>query len=105
MTRRFFTPPLAVLLFMALFMACFLVWPVALTVKEAFVKQGGGFTMDYVREIFSNPLYTEGLTNSFKMGAGSTIGALILALPLAVLATRFEFRGKAILTSLLLVPL
>jgi iron(III) transport system permease protein len=105
MLRRLFTPPFAVLILMALFMACFLVWPVGLTVKEAFMKQGGGFTMDYVSEIFSNPLYTEGLVNSFKMGVGSTIGALLLALPLAVLATRFEFRGKAILTSLLLVPL
>ena len=92
MIRRLMTPPVAVLLLMALFMACFLVWPVCLTVKEAFVKPGGGFTMDYVREVFNNPVYTEGIVNSFKMGVGSTIGALLLALPLSVLATRFEFR-------------
>ena len=42
MIRRLLTPPFAVLILMALFMACFLVWPVGLTVKEAFVKQGGG---------------------------------------------------------------
>jgi iron(III) transport system permease protein len=105
MIRRLISPPLAVLLLMAVFMACFLVWPVFLTVKEAFVKPDGTFTMAYAGEIFSNSLYTEGLVNSFKMAIGSTIGAMLLALPLAVLANRYEFRGKMILTSLLLVPL
>lgn len=105
MSRRLFTPPLAVLLLTAAFMACFLVWPVCVTVKEAFIKPGGGFTMAFVGQILGNPVYIEGLVNSFKMAVGTTIGAMLLALPLAVLATRFEFRGKAILTSLLLVPL
>ncbi len=106
MIRRLFTPPLAVLLLTVAIMGCFLVWPVCVTLKEAFVDpKTGGFTMGFVREIFSNPIYIEGFINSFKMAVGTTIGCLILALPLAVLATRFEFRGKMILTSLLLVPL
>lgn len=105
MPRRIFTPPLAVLLLTAAIMGCFLVWPVCVTLKEAFVKPGGGFTLEFVAEIFRNPVYVEGLVNSFKMALGTTIGSMILALPLAVLATRFEFRGKMILTSLLLVPL
>jgi iron(III) transport system permease protein len=105
MNRRIFAPPLAVLLLTAAFMACFLVWPVCVTVKEAFIQPGGGFTLAFVGEIFRNPLYVEGLVNSLKMAIGTTAGSLILALPLAVLATRFDFRGKAVLTSLLLVPL
>ena len=105
MTRRIFTPPVAVLLLTAAIMGCFLVWPVWVTLREAFVKPGGGFTLEFVTEIFRNPIYVEGLVNSFKMALGTTIGSMILALPLAVLATRFEFRGKMILTSLLLVPL
>jgi len=105
MPRRLFTPPLAVLLLTAAIMGCFLVWPVCVTLKEAFVKPGGGFTLEFVGEIFRNPIYVEGLVNSFKMAVGTTMGSMILALPLAVLATRFEFRGKMILTSLLLVPL
>lgn len=105
MSRRLLTPPLAVLLLTAAFIACFLMWPVWVTVKEAFIKPGGGFTFAFVREIFRNPIYVEGLLNSFKMAIGTTIGSLLLALPLAVLAARFDFRGKAILTSLLLVPL
>jgi iron(III) transport system permease protein len=82
-----------------------MVWPVCVTVKEAFVRPGGGFTFGFVAEIFRNPIYMEGLLNSLRMALGSTLGALVLALPLAVLAARFEFRGKLILTSLLLVPL
>ena len=59
MNRRFFTPPLAVLLLMAVFMACFLIWPVCVTLREAFIKPGGGFTLAFVGEIFSNPIYVE----------------------------------------------
>jgi iron(III) transport system permease protein len=105
MNRRLFTPPLAVLLLTAAMMACFLVWPVCVTIKEAFVAPGGGFTLAFVGEVFRNPIYVEGLFNSLKMAVGTTVGSLLLALPLAVVATRFDFRGKAILTSLLLVPL
>jgi iron(III) transport system permease protein len=106
MNQRRFTAPHAVFLLTAVFMACFLIWPVCVTVKEAFIDpQKGGFTLEFVKMIFSNPIYQEGLWNSFKMAVGTTIGSMILALPLAVLATRFEFRGKVILTSLLLVPL
>lgn len=105
MPRRLFTPSLLVLLVTAGIMATFLVWPVCVTIKEAFVKPGGGFTFAFVQEILSNPIYLEGLANSFKMAVGTTIGSMLLALPLAVLATRYEFRGKMILTSLLLVPL
>jgi iron(III) transport system permease protein len=105
MPRRLFTPSLLVLLVTAGIMATFLVWPVCVTIKEAFVKPGGSFTFAFVQEILSNPIYLEGLANSFKMAVGTTIGSMLLALPLAVLATRYEFRGKMILTSLLLVPL
>jgi iron(III) transport system permease protein len=107
--RRVFQPAVLVLLITAAFMAMFFVWPILVTVQEAFVKPlaGGGrkFTLEYVQLVFGNPVYVEGLINSLKMAAGSTLGAMMLALPLAVLGSRFEFRGKAVLSSLLLVPL
>lgn len=107
--RRVFQPAVLVLLITAAFMAMFFVWPILVTVQEAFVKPlaGGGrrFTFEYVQLVFGNPVYVEGLINSLKMAAGSTMGAMLLALPLAVLGSRFEFRGKAVLSSLLLVPL
>ena len=107
--RRTFHPAVTVLLFTAAFMALFFLWPILVTVQEAFLKPraGGGrvFTLEYVKLVFSNPVYVEGLINSLKMALGSTLGAMVLALPLALLAARCEFRGKLVLTSLLLVPL
>jgi iron(III) transport system permease protein len=98
-------PSYGFLLFIMTVMGCFFVYPIYNTVREAFTKPGGGFTMEYVGQIFSNPIYREGLVNALKMAAGSTLGAMILALPLAVLSARFSFPGKAILGALVLVPL
>ncbi len=98
-------PTYGFLLFIFLVMGCFFVYPIYHTVREAFTRPGGGFTLEYVGHIFGNPLYREGLGNALKMAAGSTLGALILALPLALLSARFTFPGKALLSALVLVPL
>lgn len=98
-------PSYAFLLLLLAVMGAFFVYPIWHTVKEAFTKSGGGFTLEYIGQIFGNPIYREGLLNALKMAAGSTVGAMILALPLAVLSARYTFPGKGILSSLLLVPL
>lgn len=98
-------PTYGFLLFILLVMGCFFLYPIYHTVREAFTQPGGGFTLDYVGQIFGNPLYREGLGNALKMAAGSTLGALLLALPLALLSARFAFPGKALLGALVLVPL
>lgn len=89
----------------ALFFALFFVYPIWHTVKEAFVTTDGGITFAYILEIFQNPVYVEGLVNSFYMGFFTTILALAIALPLAILANTWNFSGKEILNSLILVPL
>lgn len=96
---------IAIYAFTAIFFALFFVYPIWHTVKEAFVKSDGGVTFAYVVEIFQNPVYVEGLMNSFYMGLFSTILSLIIALPLALLANTWNFKGKEILNSLILVPL
>ena len=88
-----------------LFMAVFFIFPIFSTVKEAFLGQNGQFTTAYLSEVLDNPLYREGLWNSLRMGVGSTILSLLIAMPLSLLASRFEFPGKVILTSAILVPL
>lgn len=103
--------PYTFLLLLLAVMAAFFVYPIWTTVREAFTKSGGpggsggGYTLEYVAQIFRDPLYQEGLINALKMAAGSTLGAMILALPLAVLSARYTFPGKGLLSSLLLVPL
>ena len=69
--------------------ACFIL-PILVTVKQAFVAQDGSFTWDYLMEVLNNPLYREGLWNSLRMAVGSTALSLLIAFPLAMLASRFE---------------
>ncbi|MDF1656069.1 MAG: iron ABC transporter permease [Verrucomicrobiales bacterium] len=89
----------------AIFFALFFVYPIWHTVKEAFVTTDGGITFAYVIEIFQNPVYVEGLVNSFYMGLFTTILSLVIALPLALLANTWNFKGREILNSLILIPL
>ncbi len=90
---------------MSVFFGCFFLFPIWSTVQVAFVSPKGGFTFDYVWEVFRNPLYREGLLNSFFIAVWSTLGCLAVSLPLARLFTRFEFPGKNILNSLVMLPM
>jgi iron(III) transport system permease protein len=94
-----------VFLLSAAFFALFLVWPVVETLRGAFVGADGRFTFDYVAGVFQNPIYIEGLRNSFFMGLWSTVLAALLAIPLAVIGDRYLFPGKAILGGAILVPM
>jgi len=85
--------------------ALFFVYPIWNTVREAFVSADGTFTVAYVAEVFRNPIYLEGLWNSFLMGFFTTLLCLLIALPLALIANTWAFRGKELLNSLVLVPL
>lgn len=87
------------------FFGLFFVVPIIVTIKGAFVGPDGSFTMDYLGEVFANPLYREGLWNSFVMAVFSTLGCMVVALPLALLYVRFEFPGRALLNSLMLLPM
>lgn len=89
----------------ATFFALFFVYPIWHTVQEAFVSVDGGFTVSYVLEIFRNPVYVEGLLNSFYMGLFTTLLCLLIAIPLALISNTWDFRGKEILNSLVLIPL
>ena len=90
-------------------MGAFLVWPVVLTVGQGFRTPEGAFTLRYFFAedlgVLRDPLYVRGLINSLMIAVWTTLLCLALTLPLAVLSARYEFRGKALLTSLLLVPL
>jgi len=82
----------------------FFFWPLALTVKSAFVFNRQ-WTLAFFGELFRNPLYIEGLRNSLALAVVTTGLVVCIALPLAVLAARFDFWGKAWLTGLILLPM
>ena len=89
----------------AVFFALFFLWPIAETVRGAFVGSDGRFTLDYIAEVFRNPLYLEGLWNSFRIGIFATLLAAVIAMPLAWISDRFNFPGKPLLGALVLVPM
>ncbi|MEX0886842.1 MAG: iron ABC transporter permease [Phycisphaeraceae bacterium] len=83
----------------------FLIWPIALTVRGGFRTPGGEWTLRYILLVFQDPVLVQGLGNSLMIAVLTTFGALLLAMPLAVLAARYDFPGKAVVTGLVLVPL
>jgi iron(III) transport system permease protein len=83
----------------------FLIVPVGVIVVKAFLSETGGFTLDYFRLLFANPLQTQAIINSLQIGLMTTILTTLVALPLAIINTKFEFPGKTILSGLLLVPM
>lgn len=82
----------------------FLVWPVAVIVTKA-VWVDGGPSLKYLQFVLQNDVYTEAITNSIWIGVATTLLTTVLVLPLAILHARWSFRGKGLLSGLLLVPM
>ena len=82
----------------------FLIWPVGLIVSKAFIGPNG-FTLEYFSLLFSNSLQTSAIKNSIMIGLATTVLSTLLSMPLAVANTRFDFKGKGLLSGLLLVPM
>jgi iron(III) transport system permease protein len=86
------------------FFGLFLFYPVGLLLKGAFVTEDR-FTLKFFELLLSSPLQRESLWNSFSIALLTTALSTLLTLPLAWAMTRFNFAGKALLGSLLLVPM
>lgn len=86
-------------------MCIFLIWPILLTVQGGFRTPEGTFTLKYLHSVFEDPLWMAGLGNSLMIACATTFLCLVLTMPMAVLAAKYDFPGKAAMTSLLLVPL
>ncbi|MEZ4742160.1 MAG: hypothetical protein R3B45_06915 [Bdellovibrionota bacterium] len=92
------------LLITLLLLLFFLVLPVGVIVTKAFFN-GENFTLEYFTLLFSNSLQMESIWNSIYIGLVTTIITTLLSLPLAIINSRFEFRGKIAFSGLLLVPM
>lgn len=94
-----------VFVFTAVFFAAFFFWPIWQILQGGFFDANGRFTLEFAAALLADPVYLEGLRNSFLLGTVTTTFAFLIALPLAFLTDRFVFPGKAILGSLVLVPM
>jgi len=89
-----------------LFLVVFLVVPVATVVYVAFTeKGGGGFTLVNFLDFVRTDLFVRSFWNSIYVSAMTVLWSSALALPLAYLTTRFEFRGTALVQTLGFLPL
>lgn len=90
-------------------LAIFLIWPILLTVQGAFVDaQTGSFTTRYFFSdigVLRDGNYLAGLRNSLVIAVFTTALCLIVTMPMAVIAARYDFPGKAAVSALVLVPL
>ncbi len=80
------------------FFAIFLVLPVYTVVAE-------GFKIHYLIEIIRNPIYYEGIMNSFAIAVVTTSLVTMIALPMALINDSFDFNGKFLVTPMLLIPM
>ncbi|MCE9616237.1 MAG: iron ABC transporter permease [Lentisphaerae bacterium] len=80
------------------------IWPLSRVLGGGFFENGH-FTLRYLVGVFENPIYAEGLRNSVLLGLGTTGLAVLIGLPLAWIASRYDFPGKSLLAGLLLVPM
>ena len=93
---KFFRLSCALLL--ALFFAVFLLLPVGTVIAE-------GCSWKIITELWDNPIYRDGITNSFLLALLTTFLVFLLALPLAVLSDSYDFKGKGLWNALILAPM
>ena len=89
----------------AAFIVVFLAWPVATVLHTAFADGQGGFTTGHISAFLSISLMREAFVNSVIVAIGSVAFATLIAVPLAYLTVRFEFRGAALVQTLGVLPL
>jgi len=96
-----------------LILTIFLVLPIGLTVWGGLVKDVPNpdgttrsvFTFEHIALIFENPLYRQGLLNSFYIACATTTLCVLIALPLALISARYRFPFKGMWNAVILVPL
>ncbi len=82
-----------------------LIAPIGAVVHGGFVDDNGHYTLEWFRWVATDPQYLPGLLNSFKLAAASTLLCLLISIPLAMLAEKFDFLGKRWWLGLTLVPM
>jgi spermidine/putrescine transport system permease protein len=64
-----------------------------------------GFTLDWYEKLFDTPALLRSVRNSLGVAIWSSVAATVLGTMVAILLSRFDFRGKGALTGLAIMPL
>lgn len=87
------------------FLLVFLILPVGTVIYTAFVNESGGLTLGHFGNFFDQIVFRESFFNSLGVALASTFFASVIAIPLAYLTVRFEFRGALLIQTLGVLPL
>jgi len=87
------------------FLAVFLLLPVGTVFVTAFADADGSFTLGHFASFFTTSLMRESFGNSLYVALVSVAIASLIAVPLAYLTVRFEFRGAILIQTLGVLPL
>lgn len=77
----------------------------SLTTSEFLAFPPRGLTLRWYEKVFEDPSWVSAILTSTVLAAASTLAAIALAVPAALALARYEFRGRAALSALLLSPL
>jgi len=96
--------PIALASLVVIFLLVFLILPVCLTIGAGFYHKGG-VSFYWFRRVVGNEILRGQLVNGLALASVTTLACLVVAIPLAVVRTRYRFWGSGVLGALLLVPL
>jgi len=96
---------LLVLAAIVAFLVALLIVPVGMVFVTAFRDGDGSFTLGHFGAFFGNGLMRESFFNSLYVAVVSVIIASLIAVPLAYLTVRFDFRGALLIQTLGVLPL
>lgn len=87
------------------FLLLFFVFPVGQVFITAFLDVDNSFTFSHFGTFLGQALMREAFFNSLYVALMSALWAAVLAVPLAVLTVRFQFRGALLIQTLGVLPL
>lgn len=82
----------------------FILYPLLRVLAVALSDQGR-FTLGHLQNFFQRPLFIEALTGSLVSGVLAVILGSLVALPLAWITVRYDFRGRGLIQTLSVLPL
>lgn len=89
----------------AAFLLAFLIVPIGLVIYTAFVDESNRLTLGHFANFFGQTVFVESFLNSLWVSLASVAVATLIAVPLAYLTVRFEFRGALLIQTLGVLPL
>jgi iron(III) transport system permease protein len=89
----------------AAFLLALLLVPVGTVFVTAFRDGDGSFTLGHFGTFFSTGLMRESFGNSLYVASSSVLFASLIAVPLAYITVRFQFRGALLIQTLGILPL